>query len=826
MTEFIAYYESSVGTYMPVIVVYRNDGSQEFKELKKSDLERLPDAFSDDGEEFVGGWLHTNSGKVGLRDNWQRRYGVFRGPYLFYFQNPKSQTPVGVVPLENCEVYTPGGGVKSFSDDHVARGGRSAGYEFEVRHSSRNKFHLSAVTESERDLWADLIQDRTGQVNGVAVKDSHKPLSQSSSSDSGQMMMQNISVTRTRLQSEQPHSISRHRTGGGGAGGAAAGDDSDDYSGASDGIFSPPPPPSAPNHSHSHSHATQQGSVFDEGIDEVVALRSLGLSASSTAPGTGTGPYGEVYDDAQLYHHQREQAQQQQQPPSQQSIDEALAHSRLRDEELQAEARAERQHLQTALASKLQCQQEGRKREAEARERSHNKQRIELARLQEARNPLTLAEMFRFLLSFSNEDLCEEADPDSPLQFPHLKGHWAENMLSSIYRSYCKTTGFMSLEEFVEFLEDTAVLRTHVPHDDQDEPLREFQSQLDPVVLLSTVPRNLGCSETPLPSSAGVCGGGGEAGSADVRSDNFRLNFAQFYQILLRITHIVYADLYAAAPAHAFNKFLQEAILPLSCWSRGHHKRGSTDTLVTDERIVLLLMTYAPNLWRVFLAYAQDCHAKVPSISSSPFPEAAKTSEKCLFGTAPGAVHDHSSALSEQPASGVFMTEASCLKFCQDYGLMPHLMNRAIMKDVIFSLNRPKTVSSRPKPKTSVPPTVFFQKTQASVIREQMGVSMKTGQHFSRPMQFSDSGRRRTSRSRHLPQHLTNPTFTLEETGGLGFSEFVELVASVALQGMEAEAAYHVLFPTPFSKILGALSVWGVADLKRLEEVRLLNSIE
>ena len=65
-------------------------------------------------------------------------------------------------------------------------------YAFEVRHSSRNKFHLSAVTECERDLWADLIQDRTGQVNGVVVKDSYKPLLQSSSSDSGQMMLQNI----------------------------------------------------------------------------------------------------------------------------------------------------------------------------------------------------------------------------------------------------------------------------------------------------------------------------------------------------------------------------------------------------------------------------------------------------------------------------------------------------------------------------------------------------------------------------------------------------------------------------------------------------------
>ena len=52
----------------------------------------------------------------------------------------------------------------------------------------------------------------------------------------------------------------------------------------------------------------------------------------------------------------------------------------------------------------------------------------------------------------------------------------------------------MSLEEFVEFLEDSAVLLTHVPHDENDEPLAEFQAQLDPVRLLTTVPRNLGYS--------------------------------------------------------------------------------------------------------------------------------------------------------------------------------------------------------------------------------------------------------------------------------------------------------------------------------------------
>ena len=81
--------------------------------------------------------------------------------------------------------------------------------------------------------------------------------------------------------------------------------------------------------------------------------------------------------------------------------------------------------------------------------------------------------------------------------------------------------------------------------------------------------------------------------------DNFCLNFAQFYQLLLRIAHIVYPELYEDDATLALNKLLQESILSLYAWSQGHSKRGSTDPLVTEERIVLLLTTYAPNLWKV-----------------------------------------------------------------------------------------------------------------------------------------------------------------------------------------------------------------------------------
>lgn len=55
----------------------------------------------------------------------------------------------------------------------------------------------------------------------------------------------------------------------------------------------------------------------------------------------------------------------------------------------------------------------------------------------------------------------------------------------------------------------------------------------------------------------------------------------------------------------------QEAICPLYVWCKGHHKRGSRDVLVLEERILLLMTTYAPNLYRVFLTYGHDAVGKV-----------------------------------------------------------------------------------------------------------------------------------------------------------------------------------------------------------------------
>ncbi len=61
--------------------------------------------------------------------------------------------------------------------------------------------------------------------------------------------------------------------------------------------------------------------------------------------------------------------------------------------------------------------------------------------------------------------------------------------------------------------------------------------------------------------------------------------------------------------------------------------------------------------------------------------------------------------------------------------------------------------------------------------------------------------------------------------GGLSFSEFIEFIGRIALEGMD-QPNYQVIFPTPFSKILAILTVWGVADLKKLEEVHIIRTEE
>ncbi len=60
------------------------------------------------------------------------------------------------------------------------------------------------------------------------------------------------------------------------------------------------------------------------------------------------------------------------------------------------------------------------------------------ARQLEEQNPLTLAEQFRLMLFFLEEELAEDPQINSKQQFPHVKGHAIEEMLLTCYQRYCK----------------------------------------------------------------------------------------------------------------------------------------------------------------------------------------------------------------------------------------------------------------------------------------------------------------------------------------------------------------------------------------------------
>lgn len=78
------------------------------------------------------------------------------------------------------------------------------------------------------------------------------------------------------------------------------------------------------------------------------------------------------------------------------------------------------------------------------------------------------------------------------------------------------------------------------------------------------------------------------------------------------------------------------------------------------------------------------------------------------------------------------------------------------------------------------------------------------------------------------PQTTPSPTENAKNKTanlGLSFSEFVEAMALIAVKGLQQEN-YHLVFPTVYSKVLALLTVWGLADLKKLEEVRFIRSEE
>lgn len=56
----------------------------------------------------------------------------------------------------------------------------------------------------------------------------------------------------------------------------------------------------------------------------------------------------------------------------------------------------------------------------------------------------------------------------------------------------------MTFDDYVEFYEDSGIASTHIPRDEHNDPLQSFVTQLNPLTIINSIPRELGFSKDLL----------------------------------------------------------------------------------------------------------------------------------------------------------------------------------------------------------------------------------------------------------------------------------------------------------------------------------------
>lgn len=258
--------------------------------------------------------------------------------------------------------------------------------------------------------------------------------------------------------------------------------------------------------------------------------------------------------------------------------------------------------------------------------------------------------------------------------------------------------------------------------------------------------------------------------SLHAEDEDMTVNFTQFYQLLLQITQIVYKDMYEKDMTVALNNFLIEAMCPLMAWTKGHNKRGSTDVLVREERVALLLATYSPNMWKVFLMYAHNSIKKAPDESCLNFPDIAKANEKTLFGLpsgCPNRAYSNVGGIGGPSKDYLVISETSFLRLCMDYGLCPQLQTTRQCKEIFAMCNRAKS-TVKVVTKDIQAPTAASQLTRAAKGKKTIAFSRKPS---SAPMYFgkAEEGRVGSPPAAPGPGHTETQTLPpVQLATGLG----------------------------------------------------------
>ena len=95
-------------------------------------------------------------------------------------------------------------------------------------------------------------------------------------------------------------------------------------------------------------------------------------------------------------------------------------------------------------------------------------------------------ELLRRQLHAFENPMVNPAQAGSLTKFPHIASPWAEEIFMTVFKRY-SSHGLMSLEGWIDFMEDADVLSIYTPHDIHGEIRESFRQMFDPVKIFETV---------------------------------------------------------------------------------------------------------------------------------------------------------------------------------------------------------------------------------------------------------------------------------------------------------------------------------------------------
>lgn len=95
-------------------------------------------------------------------------------------------------------------------------------------------------------------------------------------------------------------------------------------------------------------------------------------------------------------------------------------------------------------------------------------------------------ELLRRQLHAFGNPMVNPAQSGSLTKFPHIASPWAEEIFMTVFKRY-SSHGLMSLEGWIDFMEDADFLSIYTPHDMHGEIRESFRQMFDPIKIFETV---------------------------------------------------------------------------------------------------------------------------------------------------------------------------------------------------------------------------------------------------------------------------------------------------------------------------------------------------